>query len=355
MLLAADAGGTSTRAVALDTSGNAYGYGRAGSGNPTSVGVENAVLAIGEAAAQAGAGLAARGTTPLNPRGAPKTHGRAPDADSVAVLAMAGVKSSAFREQVTTRLAALGWTRVVLEGDLLGIFYSGTYLSDGYALIAGTGTIAARVRDGQLDRVAGGKGWLLGDSGGGFWIGRKVARAVVAELDGRHPPTALTGLVLDAMGIACETESSEGRAHALAELVPALYSRQPIQLAEFAPLAFAVPDDPTARGILVAASAALADLVSAVRVPGLDGPVIGGGSVLVRGVLGAPPELRAELVPPAGDAEVVPVADGVVGACVLALRNVGVEVDEALFRAVQAEVARVAPADTPGPLPNVHP
>ncbi len=38
MLLAVDAGGTSTRALVLDESGRAYGYGRAGSGNPTSAG-----------------------------------------------------------------------------------------------------------------------------------------------------------------------------------------------------------------------------------------------------------------------------------------------------------------------------
>src|SRR3712207_2410895 len=115
MLLAVDAGGTSTRAVALDTSGHAYGYGRAGSGNPTSAGIENAVTAIADAAAGAGV----------------------PDqADSVAVLAVAGVKSSRFRELVTARLAALGWARVVLSHGLLGIFHSGAYLSDGYSLIA---------------------------------------------------------------------------------------------------------------------------------------------------------------------------------------------------------------------------
>jgi glucosamine kinase len=328
MLLAVDAGGTSTRAVALDTSGKAYGYGRSGPGNPTATGIEGAVTAIAEAADQAGSGLPGH-------------------AKSLAVLAMAGVKSTRFREQVTARLAAVGWPRVVLSHDLLGIFHSGTYLMDGYSLIAGTGTVAARVRGGQLDRVVGGKGWLLGDAGGGFWIGHRVARAVVAALDGQQPPTALTGLVLDAMGIAYATDTPSGRARALADLVPALYAQRPVQLAEFAPLAFAVHDDPSARRILVAASAALADLVAVVRTPDLDGPVVGGGSVLVRGMLAAPPELRAALVPPAGETEVVPVADGVLGACVLALRSVDVEVDEALFRAVRAEVARVSDHSLP--------
>lgn len=314
MLLAVDAGGTSTRAVALDRSGRAYGYGRSSGGNPTAVGVAGAVAAIAAAAEQAGTGV---GT----------------DADSSAVLAMAGVKSPEFAEQVTARLGALGWARVVLQHDLLGIFHSGTHRSDGYTLIAGTGTVAARVVGGRLERVVGGRGWLLGDAGGGFWIGRRVARAVVAALDGQQPPTGLTDLVLDAV-----------QARDLAELVPLLYTRPPVSLAEFAPLAFAVPDDPTARAILVAASAALADLVSAVRVPELDGPVVGGGSVLVRGLLAAPPELRADLVPPAGEIEVIPVTDGVVGACVLALQTAGVAVDERLFTRLQGEVARVTGA-----------
>jgi glucosamine kinase len=328
ILLAVDAGGTSTRAVALDSSGHAYGYGLAGSGNPTAAGIYSAVTAIADAAELAGAGMSV-------------------NAESRAVLAMAGVQSTRFASEVTARLTALGWAQVVLQHDLLGIFHSGTHLNNGYSLIAGTGAVAARVIGGQLDRVVGGRGWLLGDAGGGFWIGHHVARAVVAALDGQQPPTTLTGLVLDAVGIATGTDSLSGRARALADLVPAIYSWRPVQLAQFAPLAFAVHDDPTARAILVAASAALADLVATVRIPDLAGPVVGGGSVLVRGILGAPPELRAELVPPAGDTEVVAVADGVVGACVLALRSAGVEVDETLFRTVQNEVARVSsPADT---------
>ena len=65
--------------------------------------------------------------------------------------------------------------------------------------------MAARIRGGRLDRVVGGKGWLLGDAGGGFWIGHAVARAVVASLDGQGPDTALTDLVLEALGIEADT------------------------------------------------------------------------------------------------------------------------------------------------------
>jgi glucosamine kinase len=203
MFLAVDAGGTSTRAVVLDASGRAYGHGRASGGNPTAVGIRQAVTGIGSAAEQAMAGL----TGPRQPR--------------LALIAMAGEKTAAFRELVESRLARLGVREVVLGHDLLGIFHSGTAALDGYALIAGTGTVAARIRRGRLDRVVGGKGWLLGDAGGGFWIGHAVTRAVVASLDGQCEATKLTGLVLDAMGITANITTVAGRAEAVRKLVSA--------------------------------------------------------------------------------------------------------------------------------------
>jgi glucosamine kinase len=261
---------------------------------------------------------------------------------ALAVIAMAGEKTPAFKEQVTGRLAAVGVAQVVLDHDLLGIFHSGTAARDGYALIAGTGTVAARIRGGRLDRVVGGKGWLLGDAGGGFWIGHAVARAVVASLDGQAPDTALTGLVLDTMGIEADTTTVAGRSGVLRQLVSALYARPPISLAEFAPLAFAAHEDQVARPILVGASAALAELLAAVRAPDLPGPVVVGGSIIVRGMLAARNSLQAELVPPAGSDPVIPVTDGLVGAAVLVLRHAGLEVEDALLHTIQAEVARVS-------------
>ncbi|GAB2592676.1 N-acetylglucosamine kinase [Microlunatus antarcticus] len=323
-LLALDAGGTSTRAVALTPAGDVLGYGRGPAGNPTAAGIGPAAESIGAAA-----GVALR------------TAGSA----EVAVVAMAGEQTDAFRTEVTERLAAYGVTRVVLEHDLLALYCSGTPAPDGYALIAGTGTVAARVVGGGLAAVVGGRGWLLGDAGGGFWIGRRVARAVVAALDGQAPPTALTPLVLAALGIDMRTADPEdpvARAALVRQLVSSVYARRPVALAELAPLAFAVPNDPAARSIVVAASRALADLVDAVRVPELAGPVVVGGSVVVRGILGAPESLAADLVPPAGETPVVPVPDGLVGAAVLALRHTGHAVDEATFLRLQERVLAYA-------------
>jgi glucosamine kinase len=308
----------------LDASGRAYGYGRGGGGNPTAAGIPEAVNAIGSAAEQAISGITGSEPTALG------------------LIAMAGEKTPAFREQVSGRLAALGLAQVVLGHDLLGIFHSGTPALDGYALIAGTGTVAARIRGGRLDRVAGGRGWLLGDAGGGFWIGHAVARAVVASLDGQGQDTALTGLVLESMRIEADMATPAGRVEALRRLVSALYARPPISLAEFAPLAFAAHEDRVARSVLVDASTALADLFSAVRAPDLPGPLVVGGGVIVQGMLAAPPSLQDELVSLVGGDHVIPVSDGLVGAAVLVLRHAGREVDDALFYTIQAEVTRVS-------------
>ena len=324
MFLAVDAGGTSTRAVLLDTFGRAYGYGRASGGNPTAAGIRPAAEAISTAAQQALGGV----TGPGRP--------------TLALIAMAGEKTAAFREHVSGLLAALGLTDVILDHDLLGVFHSGTAARDGYALITGTGAVAARIRAGRLDRVVGGRGWLLGDAGSGFWIGHAVARAVVASLDGQGQGTARTGLLLDTLGIEADPGAEGGREAALRQLVSAIYARPPISLAELAPLAFAAHEDPVARSILLDASAAVAGLLAAVRVPDLTGPVVVGGSVMVHGMLAAPPSLQSELVPPAGGDPVIPVSDGLVGAAVLALREAGTEVDDPLFRTIKAEVTRLS-------------
>ena len=266
--LAVDVGGTSTRAVVVDEAGRCRGYGAAGRGNPTAAGAESAAAAIAHAVTDA---LAAA-----------EVAGDEVGAGAAAIAGAGPHVESALREA----LAAAGLhVELSLQPDLLACFCSGSLATEGYALVAGTGAIAARVGDGALVATSDGVGWLLGDAGSGFWIGHRVARAVAAALDGRAPPTTLVAAVLADLGIADDDRrGSQGRALALGTLVSAVYRMVPVELARFARLAFdaARDGDEVAGGIVDEAGRELATTVTTVVAPHVTGPVVLGGSVLAR-------------------------------------------------------------------------
>jgi N-acetylglucosamine kinase-like BadF-type ATPase len=86
--------------------------------------------------------------------------------------------------------------RLVVVNDALISLVAGAGREPGVVIVAGTGSIAYG-RDG-LNRAAraGGWGYVLGDEGSGYWIGRHAVRAVVRDADGRGRPTSLTRRVL---------------------------------------------------------------------------------------------------------------------------------------------------------------
>lgn len=67
----------------------------------------------------------------------------------------------------------------------------------GIVLIAGTGSICYGRNQAGLAARAGGWGYLLGDEGSGWWIGRETLSAVMRAGDGRGPATLLTSRVLE--------------------------------------------------------------------------------------------------------------------------------------------------------------
>ena len=317
-VLAIDAGGTSTRALVVDGSGRCLGFGRSGSGNPISSGTELA------AASLAGSGLAAL-----------TTAGVAPGDVAVVLLAVAGAGTGAHRDELVGRLADAGLTvPPVFASDLLATFCAGTHLTSGYAVIAGTGAAAIRIEDGQQVGVADGLGWLLGDEGSGFWIGQRVARAALADLDGRGPATSMTAALWARLDVAAGLSPRK----AAEAVTRSLYEVRPVRLADLAVLAFEAAGDPVADAIVADAAQGLATSLRAVTTSGVDGPVVLGG-----GVLGRSPALRdALLTAYAGEGpapQPVVVDDGTVGAAVLALRQAGIAVDEPLFRDLARSVA----------------
>ena len=63
---------------------------------------------------------------------------------------------------------------------------------DGIALIAGTGSVAWGKSAGGSTSRAGGWGYLLGDEGSGYWLGRQAVRHALAQVDRGDPPDRLT-------------------------------------------------------------------------------------------------------------------------------------------------------------------
>ncbi|WP_228564599.1 BadF/BadG/BcrA/BcrD ATPase family protein, partial [Catenulispora rubra] len=80
--------------------------------------------------------------------------------------------------------------------DVTVAFAAGTPAPDGTLLVSGTGAVAARMHDRLPVHFRDGYGWLLGDEGSGFWIGRQAARAALAAADGRRPMAELATSVL---------------------------------------------------------------------------------------------------------------------------------------------------------------
>ena len=203
-------------------------------------------------------------------------------------LGIAGVDRPADAEAVRGIMRRLGFkSRTLIVNDALVALVAGVGDEPGVVLIAGTGSIAyGRDAAGRATR-SGGWGYLLGDEGGGFWIGRSALAAVVRQFDGRGPATLLTDLVLAEMRLASPTE-----------LIHAIYDKglQRRAIAAIAAVVQRAADarDAMAAEILTRAGAELAAAAASVigRL-GMRGDVF--RTVLAGGIFHAIPALVADV------------------------------------------------------------
>jgi glucosamine kinase len=126
----------------------------------------------------------------------------APGSPTSVCLGMAGVdrpRDAAIVRGILNRIATRAHALVV--NDALIALEAGVGSGPGIVVIAGTGSIAYGRNSANRAARAGGWGYVLGDEGSGYWLGRQALRSVVRAADGRGPATALTGRVLAHYGV----------------------------------------------------------------------------------------------------------------------------------------------------------
>ncbi|MFI5889560.1 N-acetylglucosamine kinase [Actinoplanes sp. NPDC051513] len=305
MVIGADLGGTSTRLTVATTAGARLATVQGAGGNPTTHGVERAAAELGSATRRALAGLDPRAVAAV----VIGVAGRATLDDERAAQAFAGALAAAH-------VAA----RPEFVGDAEVAFSSATPHPDGTVLLAGTGAMAVRIRDRHTTSTSDGLGWLLGDEGSAYWIGREAVRAAIAAIGGTGPETALTGTVSDRL----LDGPPIGPAHRYrSALIRAVAARPPIELATLAPLVVEAEaaGDAVAAAICDDAAARLARLVGDVRGPHETGPLVLNGSVVREADSPVGRRVR-RLIAERFPGDVLTAADGIAGAAWLAVRSI---------------------------------
>lgn len=176
-----DGGGTKTETLIAAPDGTILGRALAPSSNYQKVGFASAVSAIRQSLAEA-AQLAGAGATP-------------PLALCLGLAGVDRVEDQRLWEEWAAQEYPQTPCTVVNDAELP--LAAGTPEGWGVGVICGTGaTCVGRNRGGDFAR-ADGWGYLLGDNGSGYAIGRAAMQAVMRAYDGRGPTTLLTSGVME--------------------------------------------------------------------------------------------------------------------------------------------------------------
>lgn len=188
---------------------------------------------------------------------------------TAAGVGMPGLRTHAQAQELASEVTRRAGCPVRVTDDAhaawLGAFGGG----QGIIVLAGTGSIAVG-SDGSRWSRAGGHGFILGDEGGAYWIGRAAVRAALRWQDGTGGSELLAKTVCRAAGADLEA------------LVASVYSH-PAERGRLALLAPAITalaaEDQVARRIVRRAARRLAGLAAAIEATLGPLPVAAAGGV----------------------------------------------------------------------------
>ena len=181
-VLGIDAGGTKTVCQLADGEGNVIAEARSSGANLQAVGELQVEKVLHEVMEKA---IGDRDVIP-----------------AAICLGIAGVDRPDDAVVVRGIMKRIGYkARVLVVNDALVALEAGAPGQPGVVIISGTGSISyGRNAQGVAAR-SGGWGYVLGDEGSGYWIGRAALRAVLRAEDRRGQGTALTPLLLAHFGV----------------------------------------------------------------------------------------------------------------------------------------------------------
>jgi len=308
-VLGVDGGGTKTEVILVNRTGTIIARTRGGSTNYQAVGGERLKLELSNLIEK----ITSKTKIPTNKiyclflglAGA----GRKSDRQAIAKL----FDDSDFKDKISVDSDAI----IALAGA-----FSNRH---GIILIAGTGAICfGKNAENKVVR-AGGWGYLLGDEGSGYFIGRNAIQAALKDFDGRGEKTLLRNVL-----------ESKFNLNSIDEIVPLIYRNKldRVAIADLAPLVFdqAKEGEPVAQQIIKETGSEMGKLAKAVAVRlgftnekvnvALIGSIFKQRDMLIN-------EINKELFEVSWDIEITePDFDPTIGAAILALEKGGVCVDE---------------------------
>jgi N-acetylglucosamine kinase-like BadF-type ATPase len=168
--------------------------------------------------------------------------------DELAVGTSGLTPAAANPEALLAATRPLGVQRVALAHDSITGYLAANGTAPGVMLAVGTGVVVLALSESSVAKVDG-WGYLLGDAGSGYWIGRAGLDAALRAFDGRAPHTSLEATAVARFGPLDEV-------YMVVQADPSRASR----IASFCRdvVGAAAAGDETARGIVTAAAAELA-------------------------------------------------------------------------------------------------
>ncbi len=185
VIVAIDGGGSRTRCLVIDRLGRILGDGESGPSNHLLVAKDIVRRSLAEAIDRA---LAQGGLT---------------RADVVCVSAgLAGVDYDGTGvEEASELLGELGFSNIIVNGDVVIAHYGALGGHPGVVALAGTGSVILGIGKNKERVKVGGWGPIYGDEGSAYRIAQKALIAAARAYDGRGPETALKEAIQRALGL----------------------------------------------------------------------------------------------------------------------------------------------------------